>query len=342
MKAVLALGEVMIRLSSISSLTMMQSKQLEMFAGGAEANVLSNLSQWKIPTNLITKLPQHDLGNWVFQEIQRSQIGTSLIQRGGDRVGLYFHENGVGHRPSQVIYDRASSSFQSLRFEDLPLSLMLPQDVSWFHTSGITPALNPSMSALALTLIQTMKKHKIPVSFDVNFRRKLWSLEEARKTLFEWMPYIDFLILNEEDLHLMFNLNMEKTNTHKGSINLDEYSNALSQLIKQFQLKAIAVTLRTSITASHNFWQGMMQTNDKLWVSPKYDIEPIVDRIGSGDAFSAGLIYGFLNQYDMQKSINFATAAGVSKHYILGDFNQASIQWIESLINGDATGRISR
>jgi len=342
MKAVLALGEVMIRLSSISSLTMMQSKQLEMFAGGAEANVLSNLSQWKIPTNLITKLPQHDLGNWVFQEIQRSQIGTSLIQRGGDRVGLYFHENGVGHRPSQVIYDRTNSSFQSLRYEDLPLSLMLPQDISWFHTSGITPALNPSMSALALTLIQTMKKHKIPVSFDVNFRRKLWSLEEARKTLFEWMPYIDFLILNEEDLHLMFNLNMEKTNTHKGSINLDEYSNALNQLIKQYQLKAIAVTLRTSITASHNFWQGMMQTNDKLWVSPKYDIEPIVDRIGSGDAFSAGLIYSFLNQYDMQKTINFATAAGVSKHYILGDFNQASIQWIESLINGDATGRISR
>lgn len=342
MKAVVALGEVMIRLSTLSSLTMTQSKQLDMFAGGAEANVLSNLARWKIPTNLITKLPQHDLGNWVYQEIQRGHIGTSLIQRGGDKVGLYFHENGVGHRPSQVIYDRTNSSFQTMRYEDIPLGLMSPQDVSWFHTSGITPALNPSMSALALKLLQTMKKHKIPVSFDVNFRRKLWSLEEARKTLFEFIPSLDYLILNEEDLHLMFDIHMQKTNINKGSINLDEYGNALNRLIKQFQLKAIAVTLRTSVTASHNFWQGMMQTNDKLWVSPKYDIQPIVDRIGSGDAFSAGLIYGFLNQYDMQKTINFATAAGVSKHYILGDFNQASIEWIETLMNGDATGRISR
>jgi 2-dehydro-3-deoxygluconokinase len=312
-----------------------------MYAGGAEANVLSNLTYWATPTSLITKLPEHPLGDWVLKQLQMSQIGTSLIQRGGDRVGLYFQETGVGHRPSQVIYDRSSSSFQTLNLENLHLESISDQ-VSWFHTSGITPSLSSHLSDLTLALVQMMKKHHIPVSFDVNYRRKLWTLEQAKNMLFKLIPYIDYLIVNEEDLGLFFDVQMKKTNIQKGTINLEEYRLALSQMIKQFNLKGIAVTLRTSVSATHNLWQGILQFNGKFHVSSQYDIQPIVDRIGSGDAFAAGLIYGFLNNFEPQRIIDFATAAGVSKHYILGDFNHASLTWIETLIKGEANGRILR
>jgi 2-dehydro-3-deoxygluconokinase len=341
MKSVLALGEVMIRLSTPPPATLTQSKQLDMFAGGAEANVLSNLAHWSVPTSLITKLPDNQLGDWVLQQLHINQIGTNLIQRGGERVGLYFQETGVGHRPSQVIYDRAFSSFQSLKIEASLLESIV-HHTSWFHTSGITPSLNDSLLEMTLATIQIMKKHHIPVSFDVNYRRKLWSVQQAKSTLLRLLPYIDYLIVNEEDLGLMFDVQMQKTNVQKGTLNLDEYRTALSQLTKAFNLKGIAVTLRTSLSATHNLWQGLLQTDGKLSVSSQYDIQPIVDRIGSGDAFAAGLIYGLINKFDSHRVIDFATAAGVSKHYIQGDFNQASLTWIESLIKGEANGRILR
>ena len=342
MKMIAGFGEVMIRMSAPNHLTFLQTNQVNWFVGGAEANVLSNLAIWGFGTQMITKLPEHDIGEWVLRQLNQAHISTDYIVRGGDRVGIYYHESGVGSRASKVTYDRLQSSVTALSIKEFNQPNFL-SDILWMHISGITPALSPQALQTTLDIMVLCKEKHIPISFDVNYRKKLWSIENARKAFQILLPYIDYLILNEEDLIHVFMADFKETNVMQGIINLSEYKSKLNSLLKQNpNLKAIAVTLRTSMSASYNLWQGLLQTNSGIFQSKRYDLQPIVDRVGSGDAFAAGLILGLIEKQKAQDVIEFATAAGASKHFVVGDFNNTKRQDILSLVAGQGSGRIQR
>lgn len=342
MKNIAGFGEVMIRMSVPDQLTFLQSHRANWYVGGAEANVLSNLSMWGFRTQMITKLPSHDIGEWVLRQLLQAKISSDYVVRGGERVGLYYYESGVGSRASKVIYDRNQASITTLSIKEFNHSTFL-NDVSWMHMSGITPALSPQALQTTLEIMVLCKEKHIPISFDVNYRKKLWTIEIARKAFQQLLPYIDYLIVNEEDLAQVFMAEFKHTNVHQGILNLSEYQTTLGQVSKQNpNLKAIAVTLRTSISASYNQWQGLLQTQAGIFQSKRYEIQPIVDRVGSGDAFAAGLILGLIEKQKEQDVIEFATAAGASKHFVVGDFNNTTRQEIQSLVAGLGSGRIQR
>ncbi len=344
MKTIVTFGEIMLRLSPPNQLRFSQARTLDVTYGGGESNVAISLANYGLETEYVTRLPNNDLGAACLNYLRQYGVGTRFIQRGGNRLGIYFLENGAVMRGSQVIYDRADSSFATVSPNMFDWKSIF-KDAGWFHWTGITPAVSAGAAAACLEAVKTAREMGITVSCDLNYRAKLWKWgKTASEVMEELTSYCDVAIGNEEDAEKVFGIQAPETDITKGKVTADKYQFVCESLAKKFEkLKTIAITLRSSISASHNMWSGLLWNSGRTYTGPIYDITHIVDRVGSGDSFMGGLIYG-LTTYpsDLQKALNFAIAASALKHTIFGDFNLVSVSEVEKLMRGDESGRVSR
>ena len=343
MKNIVAFGEIMLRLAPPGFLRFTQARNFDVIYGGGEANVAASCANYGLPVEYVTRLPANDIGDACLNYIRQWGIGTKHIVRGGDRLGIYFLEVGAVSRGSKVIYDRANSALASIKPGMIDWKEVFA-DAMWFHWTGITPAISEGAANVCLEAVKTAKEMGLVVSCDLNYRKKLW---KWGKTPGEVMPqlveYTDVAIGNEEDAAKVFGIHAPETDVTSGKIEADAYLYVCEKLKERFpNLNTIAITLRGSLSASHNTWSAVLWYNKKMYIAPTYDIVPIVDRVGGGDSFMGGLIYGLLTYEDKQNAIIFAVAASCLKHTIYGDFNLVSVEEVEKLMGGDASGRVSR
>jgi len=346
MKKVITFGEIMLRLVPSDYLRFIQSTQLNATFGGGEANVAVSLANYGIPTDYVTRLPKNDIAEWCISELRKYNVGTQHIVRGGDRMGIYFLENGAVARASKVIYDRAHSAIAQIQPGMVDWKSIF-QDAQWFHWTGITPALSQGAADACLEAIRIANEMGITVSCDLNFRKNLW---KYGKTASEIMPALvegcDIILGNEEDAEKVFGIHPEGFDVTQtgGEVNALEFESVCKQLMKKFpRAKKVIITLRGSINANHNTWSGCLYAGEKLYQSACYDITHIVDRVGGGDSFMGGLIYGLITfPGDDQRALDFAVAASALKHTIYGDFNMVTVGEVEQLLKGDGSGRVSR
>lgn len=344
MTRVVTFGEIMLRLSPPGNLRFTQARSFDVIYGGGESNVAVSLAYMGIPAEFVTRLPSHDIGDACLQFLWQHGVETRHIVRGGDRLGIYFLENGAVHRGSKVIYDRAGSALAAITTGMIDWKTVF-KDASWFHWTGITPAISEGAAAACLEAIQTAKEMDLTVSCDLNYRSKLWKWgakpEEVMQNL---VSYCDVAIGNEEDAAKVFGIHAPGTDVTSGKLDAEKYRLVCEQLAERFpRLHTIAITLRGSLSASHNTWSGVLWHAGDIFFGPTYDITHIVDRVGGGDSFVAGLIYGlntFSNNY--QRALDFAVAASALKHTIFGDFNLVSVAEVEKILTGDTSGRVSR
>ncbi len=310
----------------------------------ASSNVAVSLANYGLETEFITRLPQNDMGEACLQYLRRYGVGTRYIQRGGSRLGIYFLENGAVMRGSQVIYDRADSAFATISPNMFDWNAIFA-DAGWFHWTGIVPSLSAGAAAVCLEAVKAAHGMGITISCDLNYRAKLWKWgASATKVMEELVAYSDLAIGNEEDAEAVFGIKAPETDVTQGNVPADHYQYVCETLAKRFpSLKTIAITLRGSISASHNTWSAILWQAGQTYTGRIYDITHIVDRIGGGDSFMGGLIYG-LNTYegDPQRALDFALAASALKHTIFGDFNHVSVSEVEKLMKGDKSGRVCR
>ena len=337
---VITFGEIMLRLAPHGYYRFTQANDFEATFGGGEANVAVSLANFGLDAAFITKLPAHDIGQCAVNDLRKYGVDTSMITRGGDRVGIYYLEKGASQRASQVIYDRAHSAIAEAKPEDFNWSKIF-EGVDWFHFTGITPALSDDVAKITLEACQAAKEEGVMISCDLNFRKKLWTSEKAGQVMGELMNYVDVCIANEEDAEKVFGIKENNTDITSGQLNHEGYIDVAKQLIHRFGCKAVAITLRESISASDNNWAAMLYTDDKAYFSKKYPVH-IVDRVGGGDSFGAGLIYSMLMKKEPQDAIEFAVAASCLKHSIEGDYNRVSVKEVETLASGDGSGRVQR
>lgn len=340
MSKVITFGELMLRLAPENYLRFVQSEKYEATFGGAEANVAVSLANYGVDTAFVTKLPEHEIGQSAVNSLRKFGVDTSLITRGGERVGIYYCEKGASQRPSKVIYDRAYSAIAQAKSTDFNWNKIF-KGVSWFHFTGITPALSDSMANITLKAVKAAKEKGITVSCDLNFRKKLWSKEKANEVMSELCKYVDYCIANEEDAKDVFGIEADNTDINTGKLDREGYISVAKKLTDRFNFKGVAITLRESISANDNNWSAMLYTDGQAVFSKKYAMH-IVDRVGGGDSFGAGLIYSLINNYDSQKAIEFAVAASCLKHSIEGDYNMVSVKEVETLAGGNASGRVQR
>ncbi len=340
MKKVVTFGELMLRLAPEGYLRFVQSKKFEATFGGAEANVAVSLANYGLNASFVSKLPSHEIGQMAVNSLREFGVDTSLITRGGDRVGIYYCEKGASQRPSKVIYDRAYSSIAMARPEDFDWNKIF-EGVEWFHFTGITPALSDNVAEICLEALKIAKQKGITVSCDLNFRKKLWSKQKAGEVMGKLCHYIDYCIANEEDAKDVFGIEAENTDIYGGKLNREGYISVAKQLTERFNFKGVAITLRESKSANDNDWSGMLYTGGEAYFSKKYSMH-IVDRVGGGDSFGGGLIYSLVNGFDSQQAIEFAVAASCLKHPIEGDYNMVSVSEVLNLAGGDASGRVQR
>ena len=337
---VVTFGELMLRLAPEGYYRFVQADTYGATFGGGEANVAVSLANYGVPVDFVTKLPKHEIGQAAVNSLRRFGVGTDKIVRGGDRVGIYYLEKGASQRPSKVIYDRAGSAIAKASAEDFDWEKIF-DGADWFHFTGITPALSPEIAKICLTAAKAAKGLGLTVSCDLNYRKKLWTRDEAKAAMTEICRYVDVCISNEEDAADVFGIRAEGTDVDSGKINQDGYRSVAKQLTDMFGFRAVAITLRESISANDNNWAAMLYTGGECYFSRKYAIH-IVDRVGGGDSFGAGLIYGMISGYDPQKTIEFAVAASCLKHTIEGDYNMVSVAEVEALAGGSGSGRVQR
>jgi 2-dehydro-3-deoxygluconokinase len=344
MKKIVTFGEIMLRLSPPNQLRFGQARTFDVTYGGGESNVAVSLANYGFETEYVTRLPKNDIGEACLQYLRQLGVGTQYIQRGGDRLGIYFLENGAVMRGSQVIYDRAGSSFATISPDSFDWKAIF-QDASWFHWTGITPAVSANAAAACLKAVKVASGMGVTISCDLNYRAKLWKWgRTAKEVMEELVSYCDVAIGNEEDAEKVFGIQAPDTDVTHGRVNAEKYHFVCEALGKKFtNLKTIAITLRCSVSASHNSWSAILCDSGNIYTGPVYDITHIVDRVGTGDSFMGGLIYGLVNYLDdPQKALNFAIAASALKHTIFGDFNLVSVTDVEKLMKGDGSGRVSR
>ena len=339
MKAV-TFGELMLRLAPENYLRFVQSEKYEATFGGAEANVAVSLANYGVDAAFVSKLPAHEIGQAAVNSLRKFGVDTSKIVRGGARVGIYYCEKGASQRPSKVIYDRAGSSIATASAGDFDWDKIF-EGVTWFHFTGITPALSDECAAITLEACKKAKEKGITVSCDLNFRKKLWSKEKANEIMSKVCLYVDYCIANEEDAKDVFGIEADNTDINTGKLDRNGYISVAKKLTEKFNFKGVAITLRESLSANDNNWSGMLFANGEAHFSKKYAMH-IVDRVGGGDSFGGGLIYSLLNGYDAQKAIEFAVAASCLKHSIEGDYNMVTVSEVEALANGNASGRVQR
>ncbi len=340
MKKVVTFGELMLRLAPEGYLRFVQADSFEATYGGGEANVAVSLSNFGLDAKFITKLPAHEIGQAAVNSLRKYGVDTSSIARGGARVGIYYLEKGASQRPSKVIYDRAFSSVSLAEPEDFDWDEIF-KDVEWFHFTGITPALSDGVADICLEACKKAKGKGIKVSFDLNYRKNLWSSDKAQEVITKLTPYIDVCIANEEDAEKVFGLKADNTDITGGKISYDGYKQVAEKLVQKYGFKMVATTLRESISASDNNWSAMLYDGKEFYFSKKYNVH-IVDRVGGGDSFGAGLIYSQMSNFTPQEAIEFAVAASCLKHTIEGDFNLMSVAEVKALAGGDASGRVQR
>ena len=336
---VVTFGEVMLRLAPENYLRFVQSEKYEATFGGAEANVAVSLANYGADAAFVTKLPAHEIGQAAVNSLRKFGVDTSKIVRGGNRVGIYYCEKGASQRPSKVIYDRAGSAIATASVNDFDWDKIF-DGVTWFHFTGITPALSDETAKITLEACKKAKEKGITISCDLNFRKKLWSKEKAGKVMGEVCKYVDYCIANEEDAKDVFGIEADNTDINTGKLDRNGYISVAKKLTEKFNFKGVAITLRESLSANDNNWSGMLYANGEAHFSKKYAMH-IVDRVGGGDSFGGGLIYSLLNGYDAQKTIEFAVAASCLKHSIEGDYNMVSVAEVEALAGGNATPSVS-
>lgn len=341
-KKAVTFGEIMMRLNPEGYLRLVQSEKFEVTYAGGEANVAVSLANYGLDAAFVSKVPGHEVGQCAINALRRYGVDTSSMVRGGDRLGIYFCEKGASQRASKVIYDRAASSIAQAKPEDFDWDAIF-QGVDWFHWTGITPALGGDLPAICLEACKAARAKGITVSCDLNFRKKLWTSEQAGKVMGELMPYVDVCIANEEDAKDVFGIEAEGTDIISGKLNHEGYVSVARQLASRFGCKKVAITLRGSISATDNDWAGMLYSKetDQACFSTTYRVH-IVDRVGGGDSFGGGLIYSLISGYDDQKAIDFAVAASCLKHSIEHDFNHVSVAEVAALAAGNASGRVQR
>lgn len=346
MKKVISFGEIMLRLATPGYNRFIQSNSLNATFGGGEANIAVSLANYGIPTEFVTRLPENDIASWCISDLRKYNVGTQHIIKGGDRVGIYFLETGAVSRASKVVYDRAHSAIAEIKPGMIDWKEVF-KEAQWFHWTGITPAISQGAADACLEAIKVANEMGVTVSTDLNFRKNLW---KYGKTAQEVMPTLvegcDIILGNEEDFEKVFAIKPEGfdvTDTG-GEVNQKEFESVCQQVKKRFpRAKKIITTLRGSINANHNTWGGVLYSDEKLYQSRRYDITHIVDRVGGGDSFMGGLIYGLLTYTnDDQKALDFAVAASCLKHTIYGDFNLVTVAEVENLMKGDGSGRVAR
>ncbi len=334
----------MLRLATPGHQRISQVTSLNASYGGGEANVAVSLAKFNLDTEFVTRLPENDLGDSVIMELKKHGVGTNHIIRGGERVGIYFLETGSVSRPSKVIYDRTFSSIATIEPGMLDWDNIF-KDAYWFHWTGITPAISKGASDVCHEAINIAKQKGLVISCDLNYRKKLWKWGlSASEVMPELVNKCDIILGNEEDAEKVFGIKPAKVDVFRGEIKGAGYESVCKELKSKFpKAKKIIITLRGSVSADHNTWSGVLYDGKIFYEAPVYQITHIVDRVGGGDSFMAGLIYGLLNYpEDDQKALNFAAAASCLKHTIHGDFNLVTVAEVERLMKGDASGRVIR
>ena len=339
-KKVVTFGEVMLRLTTPNFQRFSQTNEFIATYGGSEANVAISLVNFGIPTEFVTRLPENAMAQACVNSLQAYGLGTDGIIYGGKRMGLYFLESGAAFRNSNVVYDREGSSFATLRPGMIDWEKIL-SDAGWFHWSGITPAISDKAAELTKLACEAAKRHGVTVSVDLNFRKKLWTKEKAQSIMKPLMQYVDVCIGNEEDAELCLGFKPE-ANVEAGETNAEGYKGIFKAMAKEFGFKYVVSTLRESFSATHNGWKAMIYNGEEFYESKRYDINPIIDRVGGGDSFSGGIIHGLLTKPNQGAALEFAVAASALKHTINGDFNLVSVDEVEALAGGDASGRVQR
>jgi len=340
---IVTFGEVMIRLTTPGFSRFGQQNQFDINFGGGEANVAVSLANYGLNAEFVTRLPNNDIADACIRELKGLGVNTSHILKGGERMGIYFVEKGAVARASKVIYDRAHSSFSTIESSAIDWKEIL-SDAQWFHWSGITPAASESAALACLEAIRVANQLGVTVSCDLNYRAKMWKYGKAAT---EVMPKLvagtDVVMGNEEDAEMCLGIKPENTDITKGEIDKDAYSGVSQKIIEQFpRVKKVITTLRESISASHNDWSGVIWNGNELLKSKNYKITHIVDRVGGGDSFMGGLIYGLTQLETEQEALEFAVAASALKHTVEGDYNRVTLEEVKKLMGGDASGRVSR
>jgi len=340
MGKVITFGEIMLRLAPEGYYRFVQTASYGATYGGGEANVAVSLAGFGIDCAFVTKLPKHEIGQGAVNKLREFGVDTSLIVRGGGRVGIYFLEKGASQRPSKVIYDRAHSSLAEAVEEDFDWDKIF-HGASWFHFTGIAPAISDNAAAICMTACKAARQKKLTVSCDLNYRKNLWPREKAGEVMGKLMQFVDICIANEEDASDIFGISASGSDVNSGKISHDGYQEVAAALVKRFGFRQVAVTLRESISANDNNWAAMLCTGNEFYFSKKYPVH-IVDRVGGGDSFGAGLIYANLRGMKAQEGLEFAVAASCLKHSIEGDFNFVSVDEVQKLAAGNASGRVQR
>jgi 2-dehydro-3-deoxygluconokinase len=338
MSQVITFGEVMLRLATPGFTRYAQAAHLELSYGGGEANVAVSLANFGIGAAFVTRLPKNDIAERAIAELRGLGVNIKHIVRGGERMGIYFLESGASQRASKVTYDRAHSAISEIKPGMVNWAAVFA-DAKWFHWTGITPALSDSAAACVREACEAAKAAGLTVSTDLNYRKKLWSRDKAGQVMSELMPFVDVCIANEEDAESVFKI--KGAHVESGVIEKEAYVDVARQLHERFGFKQVAITLRESFSASQNGWSAMLYQNGEAYFSRRYDIT-IVDRVGGGDSFGAGLIYGALKGMGPQESLEWAVAASCLKHTIPGDYNRVTVAEVEALVGGDASGRVQR
>ena len=339
MSKIITFGELMLRLS-IENERLETASKFDLCYGGGEANVAVSLAHFNHAAFFVSKLPNNSVGNGAIRALKSEGVNCDYIKRGDERIGIYYLETGSSIRGSKVIYDRSNSAFSQSSLDDYPFEKIF-EGADVFHFTGITPALSDNCASLVERACKVAKKMGVLVSCDLNYRKKLWSKEQAQKTMIPLMQYVDVCIGNEEDFESCLGYKPD-ADVVNGKTDADGYKNIFKQAISEYKFKIVASSLRESFSASHNGWKGLLYDGKQFYESKHYDIQPIVDRIGSGDSFAAGIIHGVLTFNDKQKTIDFAVAASALKHTIFGDFNQVSEEEVLALMDGNASGRVAR
>ncbi len=340
MGRVVTFGEIMLRLAPNGYYRFFQDDQLQATFGGGEANVAVSLANYGIKTSFVTKLPSHAIGQAAVNNLRYFGVDTDFIARGGERVGIYYLEKGASQRGSVCIYDRAHSSIQEAEASDFNWDEIF-DGAEWFHFTGITPALGANLVNICEEACKAAKAKGVKISCDLNYRGKLWTRDEAREAMTRLCKYVDVCISNEEDAKDVFGIEAVGSDIYGGKLDTEGYKSVAKQLADKFGFEKVAITLRTSISANDNDWQGMLYDGENYCFSKQYHLH-IVDRVGGGDSFGGGLIYSLLNGYSTQDAIEFAVAASALKHSIEGDFNRITVAEVKKLAGGDASGRVQR
>ena len=342
-KKVVTMGEIMLRLSTPGNERFIQADEFDVCYGGGEANVAVSLANYGYDTQFVTAVPDNPIGACAVAALRKHNVGTDFIAKSGERLGIYFLETGSAMRASNVVYDRAHSSISTASVDEFDFDAIF-KDADWFHFTGITPTVSDAAIELTEAALKAAKKAGVTVSVDLNFRKKLWSSEKAQKVMTNLMQYVDVCIGNEEDAEKVLGFKAKETDVTKGELNLAGYEDVFNQMADKFGFKYIISSLRQSYSASNNGWSACIMDGKtrEFYHSRTYSVTPIVDRVGGGDSFAAGVICGLLDGKDMKQALEFGVAASALKHTIPGDFNLVTRAEVDNLAGGDGSGRVQR